>query len=208
MRGEPINKDEVEKIISMRKIGHSLPEICKFLNRGGSTVYKYAKDVVVLPEYVNSLKQKQGGSKDRARTQWDKSIISANDLLKKIGKREKLFILAALYWGEGTKSELDLINSDPAMIRVFISCMKEIGVKSKDLRVSLRIYGDISSSDAKKYWAEVCEVDMENILSVNILKGKKTGKLPYGMCRVRVIRGGEYFKLIMSMIACIKSQIV
>lgn len=208
MKGKPINKDEIEKIISMRKTGHSLPEICKFLNRGGSTVYKYAKDVVVLPVYANTLKQKQGGSKDRSRIQWDKSVASANDLLKKIGKRDKLFILAALYWGEGTKSEFDLINGDPSMIRVFISCIKEIGVEKKDLRVSLRIYEDIDSSDAKKYWSKVCGIDMKNILSVNILKGKKIGKLPYGMCRVRVTRGGEHFKLIMSMISSIKLQII
>ncbi len=192
----------------MRETGHSLPEICKLLDRGGSTVFKYAKDVVVFPEYLGILKEKQGGSKARSKKQWNNSADRADNLLKKIGKRDKLLILASLYWGEGTKSGLDMINSDPLMVRVFIECLVEIGVRRKDLRISIRIYDDIDRFDAKKYWAGICGVDMEKILSINTIKGKKIGKLPYGMCRVRVTKGNEHFKLIMSMITFIKLQLI
>lgn len=208
MRGRIVTKNEICKIKRMRQTGHSLPEICNVLKRGSSTVYRFAKDVIVFPEYASILKQKQGGSINRANTLWKKSEIKAGSLLKKIEKRDKLLILAAIYWGEGTKKELNLINSDPALIQVFVSCLKEIGINKKSLRVSIRIYDGIDIDEAKKYWAKICDIDIENILSVNILKGKKNGKLRYGMCRIRVTKSGDSFKLIISMLEFIKSQSV
>lgn len=208
MRGKRIEKSEIAKIVEMRQTGHSLPEICRFLKRGGATVYCYAKDVKVLPEYVDALRQKRGGSKARAKIQWDKSVVEASSLLEKIEKREKLFILASLYWGEGTKKEFNLINSDPALVQVFISCLKEIGITKEDLRISVRVYEGIDIEKAKKYWADLCKIKVSDILNVNVLKGKKIGKLPYGMCRVRVTKSAEYFKIIISMINNIKMQII
>lgn len=208
MRGKPVTKSEIKKIRKLREKGHSLPEICRALKRGGSTVHKFAKDVVILSEYSDSLKQKQGGSKNRARIFWEKAGIKAGCLLKKINKRDKFFVLAALYWGEGTKKELNIINSDPKLIQVFICCLQEIGVSKSDLRISIRVYKGINIIEAKKYWAKICGINKEQILTVNILIGKKIGKLPYGMCRIRVTKGAEAFKLIMSMIEFIKAQII
>lgn len=204
MNGKPITQKEIEKIKKLRETGHSLPEICKALGRGGSTIHKFAKNIQILPAYKNILKQKQGGSRKRSESFWKQATNDAASLLKSIEKRDKLFILASLYWGEGTKKELNIINSDPVLIRVFISCLEEIGIKKSDLRISIRLYSDVNINEAKKYWASICGVTTKNIIYVNILDGKKTGKLPYGMCRVRVTRGDKYFKLIMSMIEFIK----
>ncbi len=208
MRGVPITRGEIKKIKKLRETGHSLPEICSVLKRRNSTVHKYVKNIIVLPEYVNILRQKQGGSIKRAEGLWKNSKIKAAELLKKVEKRDKLFILAAIYWGEGAKKEFNLINSDPALIQVSLSCLREIGISESDLRVSIRVYEGIEISEARKYWAKICNINEKRILGVNILQGKKHGKLPYGMCRIRVTKGGDSFKLIMSMIEFIKSQII
>lgn len=208
MRGKIVTKSEINRIKKLRETGHSLPEICRTLKRGSSTVHRFAKDIAILPEYVDILKQKRGGSINRAMESWKIADDDAKALLGKINKRDKLFILATLYWGEGTKRELNIINSDPRLIQVFISCLEEIGVERKDLRITLRIYDDLEIEKAKKYWAEVCGINVKNILSVNRLKGKKAGKLPYGMCRVRVTKSAKAFKLIMSMVEFIKLQII
>ncbi|EKE15654.1 MAG: hypothetical protein ACD_11C00116G0041 [uncultured bacterium] len=208
MRGIPITEDEIKIIKRLRETGHSLPEICVALKRRNSTIYKYIKDIIVLPEYAAILKQKQGGSIKRAERLWKNSKIKAGELLKKVEKRDKFFILAAIYWGEGAKKEFNLINSDPALIQVSLSCLREIGVSENDLRVSIRVYEGIKISEARKYWAKICNINEKRILGVNILQGKKHGKLPYGMCRIRVTKSGNSFKLIMSMIEFIKSQII
>lgn len=207
MHGKLVTKNEINKIKRLRETGHSLPEICRALRRRSSTVHRFAKDVVILPEYRIILRQKQGGSINRAKEFWKKATNRAAFLLKKVTARDKLFILAALYWGEGAKKEFNIINSDPKLIQATISCLKEIGVKKRDLRISLRIYTDINITEAKKYWAKICGINTNAILNVNILSGKKTGKLPFGMCRVRITKGAEFFKLIMSMINFIKLQI-
>lgn len=208
MNGKIVTKKEANQIKSLRQRGYSISEICKILGRGKSTIQRYVKKVVVLPEFADTLKRKQGGSIVRAERLWKESEYEAKKLLKKISKKEKLLILAAIYWGEGTKKELNIINSDPDLIRVFISCIKEIGVNQNDLRVSIRIYDSINIDEAKKYWAKVCGVNIKNIINVNVLKGKKEGKLPFGMCRVRVTNGAKSFKLIISMIKFIKNQLV
>lgn len=204
MNGKPVTQKEIERIKKLRKTGHSLPEICRELKRGGSTIHKFAKDIKVLSKYKNILKQKQGGSKERSEYFWKQANSDAVNLLKSIEKRDKLFILASLYWGEGTKKDLNIINSDPILIQVFISCLEELGIKKSDLRISIRIYSNVDIDKAKKYWATVCGVSTTSIIYINVLNGKKTGKLPYGMCRVRITKGGKYFKLIMSMIEFIK----
>jgi len=208
MRGNPVTKNEILKIKQLRETGHSLPEICKALKRRSSTIHRFAKEVKVFPEYVKILRQKRGGSIKRSEALWEKSRDRAKKLLKKIEKKDKFFILAAIYWGEGAKKEFNLINSDPALIRVSLACLREIGITKKDLRVSIRIYDGINIDEAKKYWANICKIKIEDILGVEILKGNKIGKLSHGMCRVRVTKSGDSFKLIMSMIEFIKSNII
>lgn len=207
MRGKAITVKEVERIVLLRQTGHSLPEICKITHRGSATVFRYVKNIEVLPEYAETLRAKQGGSKARAQKDWSESLKKAQEFLPQISSRDKLFILAALYWGEGTKRELNLINSDPELLRVFVECLAEIGITKEMLRVTLRIYEGMNETEIKRYWSRILNIPEKSILGVNILKGKKEGKLKYGMCRIRVTKGAPHFKLIMSMIELIKSKV-
>ena len=45
--------------------------------------------------------------------------------------------MSMLYWGEGTKRELNIINGDPGMMRVFISCLRSMGVNENDITIGL-----------------------------------------------------------------------
>lgn len=206
MRGVPISKKEIQKIIHLRQTGHSLPEIRKAMNKGSATVFKYIQGVEVFSEYRDILKEKQGGSRARSRECWSIAKQEARKILLPFTKRDPLLILALLYWGEGTKKEFNVINSDPDFIRVFVNALESIGVRRGDLRVTLRIYEDINEQAARKYWSGVLSIKSSQIQTVNILKGRKVGKLQYGMCRIRVTKGGKHFKLIMSMIELIKSN--
>lgn len=201
-----IGNDIVRKIIKLRETGHSLPEIRHITGIGNSTAFKYIKNVRVLPQYESLLRAKQGGSIARSKRKWAEASKEARRLVECITERERLLILACLYWGEGNKRDLDLNNSDPALIKVFVECLKIIGVKKDDLRITLRLYNDLNRQRAIKYWSDLLEISADKILGVNTLYGKKKGKLKYGMCRVRVAKGGPYFKLIMSMIDLIKSD--
>ena len=203
-----LSKNEINQIIRLRQTGHTLSEIRSLVKRGYGTVFKYMKNVPILPEYAELWKAKRGGSKFRATKEWQEAKEKVKNLIYPLGKRERLIILACLYWGEGNKSELNLINSDPSLIKLFVKCLKDIGVSKKQLKVTIRIYNDVDERQAIRFWADVVGISSGEISGVNILFGRKRGKLKYGMCRVRVQKSRLYFKLIMSIIALMKESLM
>jgi hypothetical protein len=46
------------------------------------------------------------------------------------------------------------------------------------------------------FWSSVTGVSKDKFVNVDILEGKKKGKLKYGMCRIRVTKGGNLLKYI------------
>ena len=75
------------------------------------------------------------------------------------------------------------------------------------LKISLRLYENISPTKAIAFWANNLGVSERSISSIQIVPGNKIGKLEYGMCRIRVKKSSSYFKLLMSMIALLKDQV-
>ena|SRR3989344_3711138 len=198
---------EIKRIINLRKTGHSLPEIQKMTGKAYGTVYHYIRDVTILPQYQELWRVKRGGSKHKALREKERAKKDVRAMLSHVSKRDKLFILAALYWGEGTKRELNLINGDPELIRVFVSCLGALGVVTNRLKITLRIFEDMDEEEEVSFWARTLHVPRSLIGSVNILNGKKKGRLEHGMCRVRVSKSKDHFKLIMAMIDFIKSEV-
>ena len=208
MNGIPLSKKEIQKIKLLRKTGHSISEITRILRRGKTTVFYHIRNVVTPPPYQDILKSKQGASKKRAEEAWLFSRQRAKSLFKSLDTNTKILIAAVLYWGEGTKRDFSLSNSDPKLIKVFVTCLKEMGIKKHDLRITVRTYEDLNTEIVKRYWAKLIGIQTKAILNVNILKGKKKGKLPYGMCRVRVTRGGLHLKLFKSIVELIAEQLM
>lgn len=200
--GKPkTSNQEIAEIIRLRKSGLSLDSIHKIIPRGKTTIFNYIKDVKV------DFDLRKTGSTRKAKRDWEESETIANNLVGDISFSSEILILASLYWGEGNKGELSLINSDPDLVRIYVNCLRKLGVKNEDLLVSVRIYEDLIPKIVKSFWAKTLDIDVGLIKSVNVLHGKKLGKLKYGMCRVRVRKGAKYFKIIMSVIDLIRSKL-
>jgi len=108
-----------------------------------------------------------------------------------------LLFLSALYWAEGSKKDFGLSNTDPGLIRVFVNCLRDLlRIDSKRFRVSIRLYEDLDKDKSLIFWSNVTGIPKENFIGFNILPGKKKGKLEYGMCRVRISKGGDLLKKI------------
>lgn len=206
MTKSSLSSKEIAHIRKLRQTGHTLSEIRNFTKRSNGTIWKYIKDISVLPKYHEVWKVKRGGSKAKSERDWKEAKIKASCNIKNIGFSEKMLILSCLYWGEGNKTELNLINSDPSMIKVVISCLKTLGVQDNELKISLRLFEDIDKAKAISFWSQALSLPRATIQKINVISGKKIGKLEFGMCRVRVKKGGKYFKLIISMIDLIKSR--
>ncbi len=122
--------------------------------------------------------------------------------------RDNLIFLAGLYWGEGNKKELSLINGDPYLVRSVVKGLKHLGVKEEDIKFNLRIFSDMKSEEITNYWVDFLGVKKEQFGRFEVIEGNGKKKLLYGMCRVRVRKGAHHFKQIMSMIDLMKHAAV
>ncbi len=198
----------IEEIVQLRSLGYSISEIVNSVGKSKSVVSKYIKNVLISPKYYEILKKKQGASKYRSDILWDNSKLSAKNIVKKLDSREKIILLAGIYWGEGTKRELNIINGDPILLKAFVIFIKEIGVSKDRIKASIRIYDTINYQEALSYWSDLLGIDKNRFFTVEVVKGSNKSKFKFGMCRLRVEKSSKEFKLLMSIIEVLKEQIM
>lgn len=190
-----ISQEKIKKIKQLRQKGYSLPEIHKKVKVGYGSVFRYIQGVEILSEYRKIWHSKRGGSFKRMKLAEKRAEEKAGEYIFKLSEKEKIIFLSALYWGEGSKGDFGLSNSDPDLIRVFVLGLKEIfKINNNRLRISIRIYKDLDKEKCLKFWSKITGVPTVKFVNVNVLVGKKEGKLQYGMCRVRVTKGADMLK--------------
>lgn len=203
-----IKQKTILKIKELRKKGLSIPEISRECNIPKSTVSRCVKDVKILPQYYQRWLDRRNTSEIISKENWKNAKREADKIISSLNQKDLVMIGSLLYWAEGSKKDFSFSNTDPRMVRVFIYVLKKaFKVKDEDLKVSLRIYEDLSKKACLAYWSRVTGVALDDKTSVNILKGFKKGKLQYGMCRIRIRKGGVVFKKIFSIIEKIDSLI-
>lgn len=174
-----------------------MPEISRITGIPKTTVFQYIKNVEVLPEFRKNWLGKRGGSRKLKLLKEARALEEAEKLFRKLSEREKLLFVSALYWAEGSKKDFGLSNTDPELIRVFTNGIRGVfGIPNDRLRVSVRLYEDVDIDKSLLFWSEIVGIPKEKFVSTNVLTGKKKGKLQFGMCRVRVAKGGDILKKI------------
>lgn len=195
-----IAPEVIEKIKLLRNRGHSLPEISKELSVSRTSVLRYINGVKILPEYLSEWTLKRGGSHKRKLYKNQRALEEGENLIGKLTDKEKLLILCSLYWAEGNKKDLILTNTDASLIKVFVKILRQVlKVTDDQLRISIRLYEDLDQEKSLNFWSQIVGIPKNQFLTTYVLPGKKKGKLEYGMCRVRVIKGGDLLKKIMAL---------
>jgi len=190
-----LTSSKIQKIKDLRGHGQSLPEISKALNVSKTTVFRYIKDVKISPEFLTEWSIKRGGSRKRKLLKETKAFEEGKTLVGNLSNKEKLLFLSALYWAEGSKKDFGLSNTDPMLIKIFVTGLREMfGITDDQLRISIRLYEDLDKNKSLSFWSQVVNMPKEKFIGVNVLVGKKKGKLEHGMCRVRVLKGGDVLK--------------
>lgn len=193
----------LEKINLMKKLrseGWSLPEIHKKVGCGYGSVFRHIRDTQISPLFIDKWRGKWGGSIKRKEEREKIAYKKAEKEILCLTTKEKLLFMTALYWGEGGKKDFNFSNTDPEMIRVFVNSLKEIfKIDQKDIRASIRIYEDLDRDKCLNHWSNVTGIPVKEFVSVDVLKGKKFGKLAYGLCRIRIIKGGNVLKYLLAL---------
>lgn len=195
-----ISPESILLIKTLRSKGWSLPEIYKKTRIGYGSIFRYIQNIQILPKYQNLWKGKRGGSIKRKNKLEKIAQIKAKNDIKTLNSKDKLLLLTALYWAEGGKTDFNFINSDPEMVRIFVTGLREVfKITPNDLKVSIRLYEDLDKQTALAYWSKITQIPSGKFVKVNVLKGKKSGKLKYGMCRIRIKRGGNMLKYLLAL---------
>ncbi len=204
-----ITLEVINQIKELRTKGHSLPEIANQVGVSRTSVLRYIKNIQILPEYLNEWAGKRGGSRKRRLLGEKSALEEARKLITGVSPKEKLLFLSALYWAEGNKKDLILTNTDPNLVRVFMEAAREVLAVTEDrFQISIRIYEDIDRAKSLLFWSEVTKIAKEKFINVHVLNGKKLGKLSYGMCRVRISKGANILKKIMSVNQVVTEMII
>lgn len=190
-----LSKTKIKEIQSLRARGYTIPEICSKLKIAKTTVFYHVGKITILPEFIDSWRIKRGGSKKIKNLKEEQALKEAEIFLKDISKKEIILFISALYWAEGNKKDFMLTNTDPNLIKVFVSGLREIfNIPNERLRVSIRIYEDMDMRRCLDFWSNVINLPKDQFQHTSVLKGRKKGKLEFGMCRVRVAKGGDLLK--------------
>jgi hypothetical protein len=177
-----------EKAIQMRKNHMSLPEICKSLNLGKTTVYYWIKDVEAVitrrpGPAVSGAKTRKKAAERRQRA-YDEGVEEYPALSKNPLFRDFLI----LYLCEGYKKNRNVValtNSDVDIIKLGWAVLKKITSKSPSCMVQIHL--DNSPDDVTKYWAEQLGIDPCSIkvYTRKVSMTNRNGRLPNGIFMFR-----------------------
>jgi len=191
--------DKIKKLEQLRRKGYSINELVAELSIPKTTVWYHIQGVRVVPKYIPILKAKQGGSAKRTKIYWQKARDRAQELLR--GEyRELAIVVSILYWGEGSKRSCEFINSDGRMIQTYLFALRKVfNVQEKDIKPTLRIFSGMNRSECLNYWSKITRIPKHRFI-IRFNDGSTRGKTKYGMCRITIKKGGNFLKLIQSLI--------
>lgn len=201
-------EEQIKFARNLRAHGATTPEIHKKLcglygKHSRSRTWHYVKDIQILPEYKALWEERvAAGSKYRAQREVLEAMRAASTLIEEtfLSDREKLLIAAMLYWGEGTKRDLSISNTDEKLLHVFINILRDVlKIQDSRFKFSIRIYQDLDKNNCVAHWCDVLKLSESQITSVTVLQGKKSGKLQHGLCRLRILKGHRTLKFLQAL---------
>ncbi len=199
-----------EKVIALRKSGHTYSEILKVVPVAKSTVSEWLKDIGIAKSQKQAFTEKkriasQSGGKARKEQRikiFNKIVGEAEQEIGKMTKRELWLIGTALYWAEGGKekeyapgSGINFSNSDPKMITLFVKWLIDITcVPKAQIKYEIYIHDNYKKEIFRfqKFWSGKTGFPLNCFNKIYFKKNKinslrkNQGDLYFGVLRVKV----------------------
>lgn len=190
-----------EKALSLRTQGYSIKEIAAQLSIAQSTSSAWLRDIILSPKAQNRLKERKIlGQYKAIETHRKKRLLIINQLqekaleqLSKVEFNKSIYKLlcSLFFWTEGgrsTDSYVYFINSDPAMVRVFVKLLRmSFPIDERKLRAMIQIHEYHDKVETEKFWSEITHIPLSQF-SKSYLKphtGKRIRDGYMGSIRIR-----------------------
>lgn len=211
--------------VKLRKQGKSVVEIAKILRVAKSTASLWTRDITLTESQALTLKQNSalGAEKGRIKGALSqklarlKKIEQANqrgqEEISKLTNRELDIAGLCLYWAEGSKKNrrIELCNSDPNMILLFIKWLKrvyKISLSELHCYVGINEAHKHREAEVKTHWSLLTKIPLSNFTKTSFKKYPlrkifKNFNEHYGTLSVRVTRPARIFYRILGKIHAI-----
>ncbi|MFF5215517.1 helix-turn-helix domain-containing protein [Micromonospora sp. NPDC000442] len=190
----PRAKDDLRaEAVALRSTGHPVPEIARRLGVSRSTAYLWVRHIPLERDPEEERQRRRAHSKLMTDAQWDEhrqardaaraaTVDAAAAWVKSLRYRDLVLVGAALYWAEGSKAKpwrphdcrVRFVNSDPALIALFIEFVEALGERREALRYRVAIHESADAAQAVGWWAEQIGVSAEAFQPSTIKRHRPT----------------------------------
>jgi transposase-like protein len=197
---------ELARIIR-RDEGAPIKEIARRVGAAPSSVSRWVRDIKLTPVQEEELlrrnpaynRQLSGTAKQAANRRAER--IAYQDAGRRLALQGEGCHVAGcmLYWAEGEKDRnaVRFSNSDPEMVRFFVSFLKTyFDLQDEEIRLTCYLFADHvqHQREIELFWLDVAQLSSHSLCKsyVNVYskysQKKRINKLPYGTVRVTVTR--------------------
>jgi transposase-like protein len=190
-----------------REEGAPIKEIARRVGVAPSSVSVWVRDIELTPAQEQELlrrnpaynRQLSGTTIQAANRRAER--IAYQEAGRRLALQGDAFHVAGcmLYWAEGEKDRnaVRFSNSDPEMVRFFVSFLKKyFDLRDEEIRITCYLFADhVERQQAvERFWLDVAQLPQHSLCKsyVNVYskysQKKRINKLPYGTVRVTVTR--------------------
>ncbi len=196
----------------LRRLGLMQSEIREIIPVAKSTLSYWCRDVQLTQKQVDKIRQRRystaGGRRDTQAKRREEIRVLRTEAQQQATEwsRDPLFAAGvALYWAEGskTRNHFSIANTDPALLRVFIGWVRQYLDTSADFRLCLHLHEGNCEEAAKTYWRAELGLPTARFTKTYVKPrgtGHRKNRIPAGVCRVLVCRGGDHWQRTMQWI--------
>jgi hypothetical protein len=204
---KPIEREEARRL---REEGISIKRIAGMLGVSPSSVFHWTRDIELTPEQrLRNIRGPLGPQdpelvKKRAAA-WRERCQRKRRQYQRDGRErarqgDALHMAGCmLYWAEGTKrrNTVQLANSDLNMVKFFCHFLRtSFGVNSTDMTLRLNVYtsNGLSIRAIENHWLTALDLPRSALRGHTLnhtptsSSGRKTNRLPYGVCSIAVLK--------------------
>lgn len=197
--------EERAEALRLRRQGFSVKEIECTLGVARSTVSVWVRDVELAPAQRARLversrvgplisAERRSAAARAKRLEYQETgrgLLHARDASYAAG--------CALYWAEGEKcrNSVKIVNSDPQLLALFLSFLRtHFAVPNDWVGIACNLFADhlVRQQEIENYWLALLRLDRTSLKKTTINRyskysqKKRTNKLPFGTCSLRVCR--------------------
>jgi hypothetical protein len=201
-----------DQAVRLRLQGRSYREIQAILGVSKSSLSLWLRDIPLTEEHRVALAEKKLAAVRRraaslhaaSRAKEERLANEAAAQISMLSEGELFVAGVVAYWAEGAKTKpwgrrerVEFINSDPGLIRLFLSWLDLVGVSKEELTYRVAIHESADVEAALRFWSDVVQAPLGRFLRTTLKRHnprtvrKNVGHRYYGCLVVSVRRSAD-----------------